>query len=456
MKPKQIELGVLPPQNLAAEEYLLGCILVDSRRLHDFIDYLIPEAFYSPINAEIYRSILNLQKVLNPIDLLTVTTDLRKRGKLQDVGGALFVTSLTNKTASTANASAYAKIINSCYIKRKAIEFAEDLKKLAYQDSSDVNDVINQAQRGVNKISDNVVVSNTQTASELFMEALKINDKLVQHTGELIGVNTGLNTLNRLTCGWQKSDLIILAARPGQGKTSMVVSFVDAAAQSGVPVGILSLEMSSRQLYARLIAQKADIALDSVLRKGMNQYEVQQVISKQNELTNANMLFDDTGGITLTGAINKARKWKRENGLGLLVIDYLQFIVNKQSGLSREQEVSEISRTLKTLAKELDIPIITVASMSRASEKRGISARPMNSDLRESGGIESDADMIIFIHRPSEYGVTEMEDGSSSEGKAELIVSKHRNGPTGKVIIGFDGARTKFFDLQPTYNEPNF
>lgn len=446
-KNKLPELGLLPPQNIEAEEYLLGCILTDSKRLHDFIDYLLPEAFYGPANEEIYRTILSLQKQLSPIDILTVTTDLRKRGKIELVGGAYYVTSLANRTASTANASAYAKIVNSCYIKRKAISFAQELQQLAYQDTSDVNDVIDFSQRGVNKICDNIILNNTQTASELFVETLKINDKLIQHTGDLIGVNTGLNTLNKLTCGFQKSDLIILAARPGQGKTSMVVSFMDAAAQSNVPVGIFSLEMSSRQLYARLIAQKTEIFLDSILRKGMNQYDLAQVLAKQNELTNKNLLFDDTGGVNLYSVVNKARKWKRENNLGLLITDYLQLIINKQPGLSREQEVSEVSRTLKTLAKELDIPVIAVASMSRASEKRGISARPMNSDLRESGAIESDADMIMFIHRPSEYGVDAMDDGSPSEGKAELIISKHRNGPTGKVVIGFDGARTKFYDL---------
>lgn len=448
-------ISKLPPQDQNAEEALLGCVLVEARRLHDFVDYLQPDAFYNENNGEIYKAILELQKSVQPIDVITVTKKLKELGKFEQVGGTMQLIGLTNKVGSTANAAAYAKIVNDCYTKRKAIRFAEELMQVAYMDKADVNDVIDYSQRGVNKICDNIVVSNTQTAGELFVETLKINDKLAQHTGDLIGVNTGLNTLNKLTCGWQKSDLIILAARPGQGKTSMVVSFMDAAAQSNVAVGIFSLEMSSRQLYARLVAQKTEVFLDSILRKGMNQFDLSQVLAKQTELTNKNMLFDDTGGVKLTSVINKARKWKRENNLGLLIIDYLQLIVNKQAGLSREQEVSEVSRSLKTLAKELDIPVIAVASMSRASEKRGISARPMNSDLRESGGIESDADMIMFIHRPSEYGVTEMEDGSTSEGKAELIISKHRNGPTGKVVIGFDGSRTKFYDLQ-TYQEPNF
>lgn len=452
-KNKSIENGLLPPQNQNAEEALLGCVLVEAKRLHDFVDFLQPDAFYNENNGEIYKAIVSLQAKIQPIDVITVSKKLKELGKFDQVGGTMAIISLTNKVGSTANAVSYAHLINDCYTKRKAITFAQQLMHVAYQDKSDVNEVIDFSQRGVNKICDNIILSNTQTAGELFVETLKINDKLVQQTGELVGVSTGLNTLNKLTCGWQNSDLIILAARPGQGKTSMVVSFMDAASQADVAVGIFSLEMSSRQLYARLIAQKTEIYLDSILRKGMNQYDLAQVLAKQTELTNKNLLFDDTGGVTLSSVINKARKWKRENKLGLLVIDYLQLIVNKQHGLSREQEVSEVSRSLKTLAKELDIPVIAVASMSRASEKRGISARPMNSDLRESGGIESDADMIMFIHRPSEYGVTEMEDGSSSEGKAELIISKHRNGPTGKVVIGFDGSRTKFFDLQQ-YNAP--
>lgn len=446
-------ITLVPPNNKSAEEAVIGCVLVESKRLYDFMEFLNPEAFYNDNYGEIYKAVLSLNKKGEPVDVITVSKKLKEIGKHEQIGGTIALVGLTNKIGSTANAAAYARIVNDCYIKRKAISFANELAQLAYKDGASCNEVIDYSQRGVNKISANVVVSNTTNAAELFIETLKINDKLVQNTNTLVGVDTGLQTLNKLTSGFQNSDLIIIAARPGQGKTSLALTILDAPLKSGVSTGIFSLEMSSRQLYARLIAQKTDVILDSILRRGMNHHELEKVLEHQNVLCNENMLFDDTGGMTLFNLVNKARKWKREHNLGLLVVDYLQLVVNKEKGTTREQEVSEVSRTLKALAKELDIPVIALAQLSRASEKRGLSARPMNSDLRESGSIEQDADMIIFIHRPSEYGVPEMEDGSPSEGKAELIISKHRNGPTGKVVVGYDGPRTKFHDLQ-SFNAP--
>lgn len=441
------EQGKLPPQNIKAEEALLGSILVDAKRMYDIIDFLKPDAFYNEINGIIYNAMLTLQAKTQPIDIITVGNKLKEQGKMETVGGSMALISLTNRVGSTANVAAYAKIIHDNFIKRKAIQLSYDLGAMAYDEKTTVDEIINLSQKAANQIANNIVVNNTKTAADLFKETLKTNDILIRKTDSLIGTDTGLNALNKITCGFQKSDLIIVAARPGQGKTSLALKILDAPIQNGVATGIFSLEMSSRQLYARLVSQKTGIPLNSILRQGMNQFELEKVLSNQGVLCHENMLFDDTGGLSLFNLVNKARTWKREKNIGLLVVDYLQLVTNKDRNTTREQEVSEVSRTLKSLAKELDIPVVALAQLSRSSEKRGVGSRPIPSDLRESGSIEQDADMIIFIHRPIEYGVTEFDDGSPTLGRAELIIAKHRNGGTGLVRVGYEGALTNFYDI---------
>jgi len=441
--------GKLPPQAIQMEEAVLGALLLDKSAYLKVADIIKPEMFYKDEHKKIYEAVQQLQINGNPVDTITMTDRLRKNGTLELIGGAYSLIQLTDKCGSTANVEYNARVISEKFIQRELIRISFEIQSEAYDDTTDVFDLQESAQRKIMGIASGLSTSSLKTSKELYKDAIARNDILINSKNKLTGIPSGLTEIDRITGGWQNSDLIILAARPSMGKTALSLEFLKfPAIRRGLPTAIFSLEMSNRQLYSRLLAQETGVDLEIILRKGMNEYTLQQALSKADIMCNANMFFDDQPALSVFELRTRARRIVLEHGVKLIIVDYLQLMrgdnMNKNS--NREQEISYISRSLKALAKELDIPIIALAQLSRASEKRGGQHVPMLSDLRDSGSIEQDADMVMFIHRPEYYGLTETEDGSSTQGLAEIIFSKHRNGNIGKVEIEFVGRTTSFLD----------
>lgn len=441
-----LELGKIPPQSIDLEEAILGAIMLEKKAIHSVIEILTPECFYKESHTYIYEAIIALTNRFQPVDIMTVVVELRKNSKLDIVGGAVYITSLTNRVASAANIEYWATIVKSKYVLRELIRLSGETQKSAFDENADVADVVDNLEKGLTLLTNSVIKKSFQTSYQLFQEAITNNDNLLKNNG-LTGVTTGLHALDSITGGFQNSDLIILAARPGMGKTALALNFVTAPAFRSIPTGFFSLEMNNKQLYARVLSQVTGVELETILRKGMNEYDLKRVLAKSNVLCEANIFFDDTPAMSLFEFRNKARRLTREKGVKQIVVDYLQLMVNPIKGSNREGEISSISRGLKAIAKELDIPIIALAQLSRASEKRGVSAVPMLSDLRESGSIEQDADMVMFIYRAEYYGITEDESGISTAGMADVFIAKHRNGDTGRVKLKFEGKNTNFTDV---------
>lgn len=451
------------PNDTDAEKYLIGSLLVDSRYVLPVMELLTTDAFYSEQMKWIYNAIVDLTNKRTGIDIVTVSSELKAKGLLTEIGGALELTKLTSGIGSTANSIAYANIIKQKHLQRQLIDLASDVLQKGYKTDASVKELITALESGLTKITSKVIISKPKTSAELYSEAIERNDTILQLKSEnkLIGVPTGLKKLDEKTRGWQNGNLIILAARPGMGKTSLALHMMTAPAimPEPMPTAIFSLEMPNVELYARLLSQLTDVPLSSVLYDGMSEWELKNVLNKADLLCGAPMYFDDQPAMSLFEIQNKARKLKREKGIKLILIDYLQLIQNPIKGANREGEIASISAGLKSLAKELDIPVIALAQLSRASEKRGAGSTPMLSDLRESGAIEQDADIVMFINRLSEYGIETYEDGESTQNTAEIVIAKGRNVGRGISRVGFLGHRTKFFDLEMNNNDyqlPNF
>ncbi len=438
--------GKIQPQALEFEEIVLGAILIDKNALNRVIDVLTPESFYKDAHQYIFEACLILSSAYKPIDIMSVTQQIKSMGKLEQIGGAYYIVTLTNRVASSANISYHAQVIAEKKTMRDIIALSETMLNQAYADETELKDLVDYVEKSFTQITAKVVKSTVSTSKELYNEVLERNDKLLENKS-LIGVNTGLDGLNRVTGGFQNSDLIILAARPGMGKTSLALKFMRSACLSNTPTAIFSLEMSKLQLYSRIVSQQTTVQLESIIRRGMSEYELGQVMAKADLLCGMNMFFDDTPSISIFELKAKARRLYREKGVRFFVIDYLQLISNKIKGGNRESEISEISRELKGLAKELNVPILALAQLSRASEKRGVAAKPILSDLRESGSIEQDADIVMFIYRHEYYGIADDENGESTTGKAEIILAKHRNGEVGTIKSAFISSCTDFADV---------
>jgi len=439
--------GKLQPQAIDLEEGVLGAIMLEKGAYIKIADLLKPESFYKESSVIIYTAIQQLAADGNPIDLLTVSAELRKMGKLEDVGGSYYVTGLTNRVGSSANIEYHARIVAEKYIQRQLIRVGTEIASQAYEDTVDVFELQESAQKKIMELTASTSSAKISTSKELLKEAIAINDLMIKNPEHFTGVTTGFRALNTLTSGWQNSDLIIIAARPAMGKTALAISLGLAPAFKKEPSIFFSLEMSKRQIYARAISQETGIPLESILRRGMNETELEKLFKSSDKLGNAPIYFDDQGALSVFELRTRARRMKVEYGIKLIVVDYLQLMRGETSNknANREQEIGYISRSLKALAKELDIPVIALAQLSRAVEKRS-NPIPVLADLRESGSIEQDADVVIFIHRPEYYGITETEDGQSTLGLAELHIAKHRNGNTGKILLRFTPHLTKFTD----------
>lgn len=444
------EIGKLPPQAVELEEAVLGAMLLEREALSTVIDILSKEAFYKDQNGRVYAAMLALFNRSEPVDILTVTQELKRTGELELVGGAYYVSALTNRIASAANIEFHARIVAQKYLQRELIRISTDTIKVAYEDSSDVFELLDETTKNIFEILDSNVRKQHDKMSTLIAKALVEIEVASNQKEGLLGVPSGFTSLDRITGGWQKSDLLILAARPGMGKTAFVVSMAkNAAVEFNKPVAIFSLEMSSLQLVKRLISSETEIPQDKILKGNLDNHEFVQLNERIKKLSSAPLYIDDTPALSVFELRAKARRLKENQKVELIIIDYLQLMSGGADAKgNREQEISHISRNLKSLSKELEIPIIALSQLSRQVENRpGGSKRPQLSDLRESGAIEQDADMVMFIYRPEYYGMEVDENNEPTRGKAELIIAKNRHGALDTVKLRFIGQYAKFADL---------
>ena len=446
--------GKLPPQAIDLEESTLGALMLEKDALTKVIDILHPDSFYKDSHRIIFSAIRKLFERSEPIDILTVTNELKKSGELDIIGGPYYITQLTNRVASAANIEYHSRIILQKHIQRELIRISSETIKDAFEDTSDVFQLLDRAEKNLFEITKGNISRNYQDMGTMVSEAYRQIEAARLHGTGITGVQSGFTDLDRITSGWQKSDLIVLAARPGMGKTAFVLSLArNAAIGFNRPVAFFSLEMSSVQLVQRMISSETGIPSDKLRKGTLDNAEWNKLVSMTGKLSQAPVYIDDTPSLSVFDLRSKCRRLKSMHNIELIVIDYLQLMrsdVDSKNG-NREQEISNISRSLKAIAKELNVPILALSQLSRAVETRGGTKRPQLSDLRESGAIEQDADMVMFIYRPEYYGLEFDEENNSTKGIAEIIISKHRNGALDSIKLKFINQLAKFTDLD--YNE---
>ena len=443
--------GKIPPQAIDLEEAVLGAMLIDEKGVNEIIELLSPEVFYKRSHQLIYESVERLFRESEPIDLLTVSADLKKNKNFESAGGDFYLISLSQKVSSSAHIEFHSRIILQKYIQRKLITISNEIIQKSYNESTDVMDLLDEAESKLYDVAQGNIKTSTESAQNLVIRAKTRIEEIAKQEG-LSGVSTGFEKLDKLTSGWQPSDLVIVAARPGMGKTALALSMArNISVQQKIPVAFFSLEMSSVQLITRLISSETGLSSDKLRTGKLADHEWQQLNIKVSDLESAPLYIDDSPSLTIFELRAKARRLASSHGIKLIIIDYLQLmnIGSSNKAGNREQEISTISRNLKALAKELDIPVIALSQLSRAVETRGGTKRPILSDLRESGAIEQDADIVSFIYRPEYYGITEWDDDmkTPSEGQGEFIVAKHRNGALDSIKLKFIANLGKFEDL---------
>ncbi len=443
------EYGKLPPQAVELEETVLGAIMLEKDALIAVIDLLKPESFYNNSHQKIYSAILELSSKEKPIDILTVTEELKKRKELESAGGAVYITQLTSRVASGAHIEYHARIIAQKYIQRELIRISSEIQNRAFDEATDVDDLLDYSETELFNIAEGNIKKEAVKINNLIKEAIHQIEESGKRDDHLSGVPSGFTRIDRITSGWQKSDLIIIAARPSMGKTAFVLSMTrNIAVEHNRPVAFFSLEMSSLQLVNRLIVSETKLPSERIRNGKLQDWEWEQLEFKIKNLVDAPIFIDDTPAISIYELRAKCRRLKLQHDVGLIIIDYLQLMTGTaETRGNREQEVSIISRSLKAISKELDIPIIALSQLNRAVETRGGTKRPQLSDLRESGAIEQDADMVLFIHRPEYYGFLEDEEGNSNIGIAEIIIAKHRNGRIGDVKLKFQSESASFVEM---------
>lgn len=446
-----LEKGKLPPQAVDLEEAVLGALMIDSGCLDEVMAVLKnSDIFYKDAHKQIFGAVKELYFKNEPIDILTVSKQLKKQLKLENVGGDYYLISLTQRISSSAHTEYHARILIQEFVKRQMIKLASEMIAEAYDDDKDIFDLLTKATAGIDSLNDQTAVGSNDTTHK---EALqKIQDKIeilsARNSDEISGLHTGFKQLDLVTSGWQPTDLIVIAARPGMGKTSFILKTMLDNVKNDIPVGIVSLEMSTVQLTTRMVACNSHFHLNQLFRQGFEHTKYfQQFFDIKQKMEKYPAYYDDKS-TDVYDVIAKIRKWKRVYGVKMVMIDYLQLMSCKSLGKNsiREQEISTITRLLKRLAKELNIPIILLSQLSRGVEDRGGDKRPMLKDLRESGAIEQDADVVAFIYRPSYYGIEPDDHMISLGANSEFIIAKHRNGSLDRIGLFFDENKTKFMD----------
>jgi replicative DNA helicase len=447
-----LEKGKLPPQVLDLEEAVLGAMMIDKKGVDDVIDILQPDAFYKDAHKFIFEAIVQLFTDTQPIDLLTVSAQLKKNGKLDLAGGDFYLIQLTQKIASSAHIEFHSRIILQKFIQRSLIRISSEIIEASYDETTDVFDLLDQAESKLYEVTQGNIKRSSETAQSLVLQAKKRIEEIAKQEG-LSGVETGFTNLDKLTSGWQPSDLIIIAARPAMGKTAFVLSMArNIAIDFGHPVALFSLEMASVQLITRLISSETGLSSEKLRTGKLEPHEWEMLSTKVKNLEKAPLFIDDTPSLSIFDLRAKCRRLVSQHGIKIVIVDYFKLMNaggNSKGGGNREQEISTISRNLKALAKELNVPVIALSQLSRAVETRGSSKRPLLSDLRESGAIEQDADIVSFLYRPEYYKIDEWDDDEASPttGQAEIMIAKHRNGGIENVRLKFIGHLGKFDNL---------
>jgi len=442
--------GKLPPQAIELEEAVLGALMLDNEALSDTIDILKPEYFYKIEHQKIFDSIIVLFNESKPVDILTIIEQLKKSGELENIGGAFYITQLTNNVASSANTEYHARIIVEKFIQRSLIQISSSIIKDSFDETIDVFDLLSNAEQELFSVTEGSLRKSYSKMSELISSAINNIEELKNKEDGLSGVPSGFSRLDRVTSGWQKSDLVIIAARPGMGKTALALTMCrNIAINHKTPIGIFSLEMSTDQLVNRLISSESEIPSNKLRKGNLEEYEFVQLHEKIKDLAEAPIYIDDTPGLSVFELRAKARRLVKNHGVKIIIVDYFQLMTAGGNKIgNREQEISTISRSLKGIAKELKIPVIALSQVNRGVESRtSTSKRPILADLRESGAIEQDADIVTFIYRPEYYKIYEWENSDDSRGQAEIIIAKHRNGPLDNIRLKFINTLAKFSDL---------
>ena len=450
--------GKIPPQAIEIEESVLGALLLDQNAITNAIDILRQEYFYLEAHQHIYRAISILFRDGNPVDLLSVADQLKKDGRFDEIGGLTKLVSLTNRITSAAHIEYHVRILSEKYIQRELIRVSTETLKDSYDDTVDVLNLLDRTETKFLEINDSNFKSDFHSMDVLLSNTLKEIEANQNSQDETMGVVTGFNDLDARTGGFQKGTLLILAARPAMGKTALALTMArNMAVDFNKPVAIFSLEMTASELMSRLIAAESGIDAKKFKLKGeLQDWEKEQLRNKTNALAHAPMYIDDNPGLTIFELRAKCRRLKQKYDIQMVFIDYLQLMSGGETmktGGNREQEISYISRQLKALSKEIGVPIMALSQLSRAVETRGGSKRPQLSDLRESGAIEQDADMVMFVYRPSYYGI-DVENGISTEGLAKLIIAKHRSGEPGDVNLRFVERFVRFENMYDAVQTP--
>ncbi len=446
--------GHLQPQALDVEKAVLGALMIDKDAYAVVCEILRADSFYEPRNQKVYAAVQSLGMAERPIDVLTVTEQLAKNGDLDDVGGPVYVAELSSRVASSANIEYHARIIAQKFLARQLISYASVIETKAFDDTTDIDDLMQEAEGSLFELSQRNMKKDYTQIDPVIKNAVEVIQKAAANKDGITGVPTGYHKLDDITSGWQASDLVIIAGRPAMGKTSFALSMAkNIAADYKVPMAFFSLEMSNVQLVNRLISNCCEIQGKKIQNGQLQPDEWERLDKRMNNLLGAPLYVDDTPGLSVFELRTKARRLVREHGVKLIMIDYLQLMnANGMRFSSRQEEVSTISRSLKGLAKELDIPILALSQLNRSVESREgpEGKRPQLSDLRESGAIEQDADMVLFVHRPEYYHIYQDGDGRDLHGMAQIIIAKHRKGATGDVLLTFRGEYTRFENPEDT------
>ena len=444
-----MELGKVPPNDIEAEQAIIGSMLTDRDAVISAIEVLKPDDFYREDNKTIYEAILNLYSRSEPIDIITVRAELESMGKLDNVGGLEYIAELPDKVPTTANAMKYIKLVEEKSTLRKLIKTANEIIELGYNPTEDVEDIMEGAEKKIFNIMQDKEQKSYSPLKDVLVESFTKLEELYNRKQHITGVPSGFIDLDFRTAGFHGSELILIAARPAMGKTAFALNIAtNAALRANVPVAVFSLEMSKEQLVNRILCSESIVDSNKVRTGKLDEEDWAKLASAIGPLSEAEMYIDDTPGINIMEIRAKCRKLKIEKNIGLVVIDYLQLIQgSNRRGGSREQEISEISRSLKILAKELNVPVIALSQLSRAAEQRP-DHRPMLSDLRESGAIEQDADIVMFLYRDDYYN-----QDSEKKDIAEVIIAKHRGGSLGTVDLLWLGSYTKFVNLEKRFDD---
>ena len=441
-----IETGKVPPQAVDVEEAVLGAMMIEPNCVPDVLDSLTADCFYKEANRKVFMAISSLSSEHQPVDIYTVSEELKRQGSIDEIGGPYYLSLLSSRVGAAAHVEYHVKILLQKYIQRELITISAEMQRESFDDSIPVDYLLDNSQSKLFELAERNMKRATLPVQDVIKDTVAEIEANQDRTDGLSGLPSGFTGIDKITLGWQASDLVIIAARPAMGKTAFVLTMArNMAVDHRIPVAFFSLEMSSKQLVKRLLVSETGLSSEKIRGgKKLLDYELVQLHERIKDLTTAPLFIDDTPSISVYELRSKARRLVRNAGVKLIIIDYLQLMTGPPElrGM-REQEVSNISRSLKAIAKELDIPVIALSQLSRAVETRGGNKRPQLSDLRESGAIEQDADIVMFIHRPEYYG-TESE--TSVQGEAQVIIAKHRNGSTADVPMRFRASEARFVD----------